>query len=95
MVNVDEAEKKLAAARYLWTMLSVVTPKTQTIGGGGVDITMNDAASAAECCVSCRRHSACGYFTYDPNQRLCYLKKGTGNVVSALGLISGKAAGAL
>ena len=63
--------------------------------GGGMDITMNDAASAAECCVSCRRHSACGYFTYDPNQRLCYLKKGTGNVVSALGLISGKAAGAL
>ena len=60
--------------------------------GGGHDITMGDEADAAGCCERCRKTSGCSYFTFVPEQRLCYLKRGTGSIVHVPGLISGKAA---
>ena len=83
---------------------AVVPPDSPTCGyakdtdyrGGGQDITSyGDAADAGACCESCRAHPVCAFFTYSPVKRVCYLKRGTGHVLAAAGLISGKVAGAV
>ena len=53
--------------------------------GGGHDITMGDEADAAGCCERCRKTSGCSYFTFVPEQRLCYLKRGTAASSTCLG----------
>lgn len=62
-------------------------------GKASGDLVAVDAPDASSCCNDCASHEGCNFFTYDPSQALCYLKKAKGNVVvsAALGLISGRA----
>ena len=50
--------------------------------GGNVDLDMTSANTVDECCVACQTHSICGYFTYDLAKKLCYMKTGTGNIIT-------------
>lgn len=61
-------------------------------GGLRIDISMTTTMCVQECCNECGRTSRCSYFTYDSANRYCYLKSGTGEIVTGLNvanLISG------
>ncbi len=60
--------------------------------GGKVDIMMTSASSPENCCQACQEMDKCSHFTYDIDKRHCYLKRGTGVVISgesAANLVSG------
>lgn len=53
------------------------------------DIVAVHTPDAAGCCEDCHSHQGCAYFTYDPDQSLCFLKGAMGSQRSTNGLISG------
>jgi len=60
--------------------------------GGGGDIEAVDAGDPNECCRLCQQHEDCKFITYNPDGRMCYLKRSQGKIMSTSGLISAEVA---
>lgn len=50
--------------------------------GMRIDLTMTAASTVEECCGECKANEKCKYFTYAPENSYCYLKSGTGKIIT-------------